>query len=119
MRGSPAAADQRLLRVGNRISLEAPFKPLIAVQTDQIIMPRDKVEVRAERPVQIQGFLRKIRDLRAAGDDIGFGQNTVEEFHPDAGRRIFERDDQSFCFFFPGINRRKSLQGVFALLNLM
>ena len=82
-------------------------------------MPRDKVEVRAEGPVQIQGPLRKICDLRAAGDDIGLGQNPIAEFHTDAGRRIFKSDDQGFGFLFPGINGRKPLQGVFALQNLM
>ena len=119
MRGSPAAADQRLFRMRNRISLEASFQPLIAVKTDQIIMPRDKVEVRAEGPVQIQGLLRKICDLRAAGDDIGLRQNPIVEFHTDAGRRIFKFDDQGFGVFFPGINGGKSLQGIFALLYLI
>ena len=119
MRGSPAAADQRLFRMRNRISLEASFQSLIAVKTDQIIMPRDKVEVRAEGPVQIQGPLRKICDFRAAGDDIGLGQNPIVEFHTDAGRRIFKCDDQGFGVFFPGINGGKSLQGIFALLYLI
>ena len=119
MTGSASAAAHAEDTVVYPCPLEIPLHGMPPVKAKQVIFPRDKIQTGRSRFLHGDFTGTAVSDHSASGDDIFSLQHPVQKPDLHFAHRVFQKDFQSLRLLLLCIHRRKPLQAILPLPDLM
>ena len=119
MAGSSSAASKCNRSMSQSSALQIPFHRMFSIKPQHIKRSRYKIKTGCRCFFNRHLICSDIFDHNASGYDICFFQHAIQQMYLHLCLFICQNDFQCLCFFFPGINRRKSLQGIFSFSDFI
>ena len=119
MTGSASAASDAVASMSDPYPLQIPFHRMSSVETEQVILSRDKIQTGRGRLLHNHTRCAVIGDLHASCNDILVFQYAVQQLHAHFAHVILQHDLKRLCFLLPGIHRRQSLKFILAFPDLI
>ena len=115
MGGHSSPASDPLFHMRHRCSLEISLQAVTSVESDQVIVPAHKVQVRAHNLFQPYFSPGSIADHCASCDDIEFRKDAVQKSHFHKTCCVFEQDLQRLRLVFLRVDSGQSFQAIFSI----